>query len=140
MYPEESGLELNEARAARRWREEVDATLAAPMARAPNGKDLYVGEAAMVKLDAAGDDISPVVIMRWFQQTDGDRQVTYAKVHPLRFAEQDARGYVVDGRDACENVPLERFLLSVVDMLDPATQVRYRIPSPENISGMYMMS
>ncbi|KAJ6538911.1 hypothetical protein B0H10DRAFT_1626176, partial [Mycena sp. CBHHK59/15] len=47
LYPEDSGNRLEEARQAAKWKEEVDGNISAPMARAPNGKDYYVEEAAL---------------------------------------------------------------------------------------------
>ncbi|KAI9070340.1 hypothetical protein FKP32DRAFT_1531282, partial [Trametes sanguinea] len=47
FYPEDAGDRLSHCRQAKKWAEEVDPNLAAPMARTPEGKDIYVNEIAM---------------------------------------------------------------------------------------------
>lgn len=109
------------------------------MARGPSGKDYFVGEPAMIRLvhGPNREEIAPVVIARWFQRTEHDSTTIYAKVHHLRFSSSDRRGYLVDGRVECQDVPLSDFLHTVTDMLEPTMQARYHLAPISNIEGIY---
>ena len=90
-YPEEKAGVLEDARQASRWCSEVDANVAAPMARAEREKDYFIHAPCMAFLNSSQFDV--VMPIRWFKR-DGEM---WAKVHRLlRTRAND--GYVVDTR------------------------------------------
>lgn len=100
------------------------------MARAENGKDYYVEEAALANIDSDGTPAT-VMPMRWFMR---DR-VLWAVVHRLRYTSaHDA--YVIDGtRAGCLELPLTAFFLNSEDLDDPDCQQRYNLP-PLKMTGI----
>ncbi|KAJ7246761.1 hypothetical protein C8J57DRAFT_726125 [Mycena rebaudengoi] len=130
LYPEDSGIRLEEARQATKWKEEVDGNVSAPMARSANGKDCYVEEPAMANLDGHGN-IGPVMPMRWLMR-DGN---LWAVAHKLRITrEQDA--YVIDATSGGSlELPLTAFFLTVEELADSDCQKRYLLP-PLKIAGI----
>ncbi|KAI0696468.1 hypothetical protein C8T65DRAFT_583417, partial [Cerioporus squamosus] len=130
VYAEESGERLAECRQARRWRHEVNANLAAPMARSATGKDYFVEEIAVV--DVPGRGLAPVMISRWFMK---DSQLL-ATVLPLRVSLDGGR-YVIDARTGQQfDIPLEAFRLSVLDLEDnPTVLDALQLPRCGDIEG-----
>jgi hypothetical protein len=130
LYPEDSGIRLEEARQATKWKEEVDGNVSAPMARSMNGKDYYVEEPVMANLDSHGN-IGPVMPMRWLMR-DGN---LWAVAHKLRITrEQDA--YVIDATSGGSlELPLTAFFLTVEELADSDCQKRYLLP-PLKIAGI----
>lgn len=113
---------LNEASQAERWRCEVDANLAAPMARGEGDKDFFVDEPCLVSY---GDNIEVVIPTRWYQR---DKE-TYARVHPIIVT---ADGFVVDGRpNSCFDIPLSYFFLNIADLQTEICQQTYSLPEPK---------
>lgn len=108
------------------------------MARGPGGKDYFVGEPAMIRLgdESSQEQVAPVIILRWFQRSENNRTVIYAKVHRLRFSSSEHHGYLIDGRTECQDIPLNNFLHTVTDMLEPAMQARYQLAPIGNIEGI----
>ncbi|KAJ7239146.1 hypothetical protein C8J57DRAFT_1086540 [Mycena rebaudengoi] len=130
LYPEDTGEHLEEARQAAKWKDEVDANIAGPMARDVDGKDYYVEEPCLAHLNNGG--VGPVLPIRWFMRGE----TLIAIVHLLHITPQrDA--FIIDGTaSGCIELPLSAFFLSVVDLQDPACQARYGLPSPHKIAGI----
>ncbi|KAI0054859.1 hypothetical protein BV25DRAFT_1766987, partial [Artomyces pyxidatus] len=128
---EDSGVKLEEARQAQRWLSEVDGNLAGPMARTKHGKDFFVYEPALANIDCLGTT-APVMPTRWFTREGR----IFARVHRLRLT-KEGDSYVIDGRTSeCCDIPLEAFVLSVIELNEPELQRRYRLPAPSNIKGI----
>ncbi|KAJ7215273.1 hypothetical protein C8J57DRAFT_1096269 [Mycena rebaudengoi] len=129
LYPEDTGERLEEARQAAKWKDEVDANIAVPMARDVNGKDYYVEEPCLAHLNNGG--VCPVLPIRWFMRGE----TLIAIVHLLHITPQ-LNAFIIDGTaSGCIELPLSAFFLSVVDLQDPACQARYGLPSPHKIAG-----
>ncbi|KAL7285971.1 hypothetical protein ACG7TL_001086 [Trametes sanguinea] len=123
----------SELRGAKRWAHEVDANLAAPMARSADGKDYFVNELAMANIDAFGY-LAPVVPIRWFRR-DG---ALFAKACLVRL-DTSMQGtptkFVVDAQESGEvDIPLSKFVLNVEDLCTPEVQERWALPPPDHIS------
>ncbi|KAJ7687827.1 hypothetical protein B0H17DRAFT_1203347 [Mycena rosella] len=130
LYPEDTGCRLEEARQAAKWKEEVDGNVSSPMARAENGRDYYVEEAALANIDPDGT-VAPVMPMRWFTR----HGVLWAVVHRLRIT-QNHDAYVIDGTPTgCLELPLTAFFLTAEDLDEPDCQRRYNLP-PLRISDI----
>ncbi|KAJ7702836.1 hypothetical protein B0H17DRAFT_1157414 [Mycena rosella] len=122
LYPEDTGCRLEEARQAAKWKEEVDSNVSSPMARAENGRDYYVEEAALANIDPDGT-VAPVMPMCWFTR----HGVLWAVVHRLRIT-QNHDAYVIDGTPTgCLELPLTAFFLTAEDLGEPDCQRRYPI-------------
>lgn len=126
---------LEDTRQARKWLKDVDANLAAPMARVRRGdtnRDYYVHELALVQ--PHGEECArPVMIKRWYEK-EGE---LVADVHPMRLTpERDT--YVVDAReDRVTAVSLDAFLLSVEELAMREIQMRYTLLAPDRIRGTW---
>ncbi|KII95863.1 hypothetical protein PLICRDRAFT_98567, partial [Plicaturopsis crispa FD-325 SS-3] len=130
VYAEHSGPKMGEARQAERWRDEVDGLLAGPMARDSSGRDYFVNEICFANIDSLGT-ATAVLPVRWYEK-DG---ALWAQVHRVLLT-SDGDAFVIDARDGGHmDLPLTAFFLSVVELLDPVTQRRYGIPSPNNLRG-----
>ncbi|KAI9063124.1 hypothetical protein FKP32DRAFT_1652266 [Trametes sanguinea] len=133
--PEDSGEYLGQACQGRRWRHEVDANLACPMARGADGHDYFVNEVAMAAIGRQGG-LAPVMVRRWYRKGG----TIWASVNPMLLQdgpEPETRSLIVDEREASGiEVPLWAFRLSVVELLDPATQRNKHLPSPARIAGV----
>lgn len=101
------------------------------MARGKGGKDYYVEEVCLVRLDNTGK-VGPVMPMRWFMRNGELWSIT----HPLHITPSRS-AFVIDGSDAaCVEIPLENYFLNVRDLEDPDCQARYGIPAPSEIAGI----
>ncbi|KAJ7110514.1 hypothetical protein C8R44DRAFT_833390 [Mycena epipterygia] len=130
LYPEDSGCRLEEARQAAKWKEEVDGNVSAPMARAENGKDYYVEEAALANIDDEGT-VGPVMPMRWFTR----HGIIWAVVHRL-WATENRDAYIIDGTPGgCFELPLTAFFLTSEDLDSRDCQQRYSLP-PLKFAGV----
>ncbi|KAJ7110945.1 hypothetical protein C8R44DRAFT_742719 [Mycena epipterygia] len=130
LYPEDSGCRLEEARQAAKWKEEVDGNVSAPMARAENGKDYYVEEAALANIDDEGT-VGPVMPMRWFTR----HGIIWAVVHRL-WATENRDAYIIDGTPGgCFELPLTAFFLTSEDLDSRYCQQRYSLP-PLKFAGV----
>ncbi|KAI0258461.1 hypothetical protein BC834DRAFT_847348, partial [Gloeopeniophorella convolvens] len=127
FYPEEGSPEHSEAWHGRRWKDEVDANLCAPMARAPNGQDFFVEEPALVNIHGTPAPV-PVWVKRWYAR-DG---ALHACVHPLSIDHQ-ADTFVINGEETLD-VPLSSFAMNFV-MLNDVHQ-HYSLPPPTAIQGI----
>ncbi|KAG8682769.1 hypothetical protein FRC08_014735 [Ceratobasidium sp. 394] len=133
FFPQDDGKSMNREANGRRWMEEVDASLAAPMVRKslPFGhQDYFVHEpilASITQTDGSSTTI-PQAFMptRFFQRGDD----LFARSHPLLPVDS---GYIIDG-DTHVELPLSSFLLPFPDFL--SGHERYNLPSPENIFGV----
>lgn len=79
---------LEDTRQARKWLKDVDANLAAPMARVRRGdtnRDYYVHELALVQPHSE-ECARPVMIKRWYEK-EGE---LVADVHPMRLTPERA--------------------------------------------------
>ncbi|KAL1669170.1 hypothetical protein GGF50DRAFT_21913, partial [Schizophyllum commune] len=125
---EDAGSGLDRRSQAGKWRNEVDPMLGGPMAR-HNGKDYYVEEPALARLDGA-EGVHPVLPMRWFTRSGA----TWAQVWPLRkHPTKDA--FLVDARaPALSEVPLTAFVLSYPELASTHEALGY--PNPGLINGV----
>lgn len=130
--PEKSDDMLGEAFQADRWRYEVDPDLACPMARAADGRDYFVNEAAIAMVGDSGE-LAAVMIRRWFTV----HGAIHAIASPL-VRTRDQSHLIVDGRDEKQlEIPLSSFRWCIHDMVGPNARAEMQsMPSPENISGM----
>ncbi|KAG9079135.1 hypothetical protein FS749_008794 [Ceratobasidium sp. UAMH 11750] len=133
FFPQDGGKSMNRAANGRRWMEEVDASLAAPMVRKslPFGhQDYFVHEPilASVAQTEGSSTIVPQAFMptQFFQREDN----LFARSHPL--LPHDS-GYVIDG-DTHVELPLSSFLLPFPEFL--SEHERYNLPSPDIIFGV----
>ncbi|KZT19673.1 hypothetical protein NEOLEDRAFT_1158985 [Neolentinus lepideus HHB14362 ss-1] len=131
FYPEDSGIRLQEARQAARWREEVDALVACPMVCNDDGRDFFIEESCMANIDNLGT-VAPVMPVRWFKH-EGK---IWAKVHMMRLTpEHDF--LVIDGRKGSSlDLPMSAFFLSVLELKDADISRRYNLPHPNRIAGV----
>ncbi|OJT11326.1 hypothetical protein TRAPUB_12201, partial [Trametes pubescens] len=128
LYPEVDGNKLCEARHAKRWQDEVDAALAAPMARSTTGKDYFVNEVALANIDMQGT-VAPVMVARWFIRAGK----LIAKAHPMRLT-LDGVELVIDAREQKTiEIPLTSFVLNIDNLLSSHTQAEWRLPAPDKI-------
>ena len=137
LYPEDGeGPSLKHPRQGKKWAKEVDPNVAAPMARALDGRDYFIHELAMAKLGSQ-ENIAPVVVARWFQR-DGAIVSKAYPVHLRHSASSRTPDMVVDTRDTeILEVPLSAYIFCVKDLLDPVVQERWGIPSPERLCCKY---
>ncbi|KAF8593810.1 hypothetical protein BDV93DRAFT_612096 [Ceratobasidium sp. AG-I] len=126
FFAEDDDPHVSNARRGTKWREEVDNTLAGPMARIHYGKDSYqdyfVNEPALAKL---GDSLMPVIISRWFKR----RGSLVAQVHRL-IPLDDFTGFSIDGT-SCISVSADDFHLALPEFR--RVHLEYRLPSPDCI-------
>ncbi|KAG8703410.1 hypothetical protein FRC09_004178, partial [Ceratobasidium sp. 395] len=134
FFPQDGGKSMDHAANGKRWMEEVDASLAAPMVRKrlPFGhQDYFVHEPllASVAQSEGSSTLVPQTFMptRFFQR-DGD---LFARSHPL--VPVDNVGYVIDS-DVHVELSLSSFLLPYPELL--SKHIKYDLPSPENILGV----
>ncbi|KAG9084144.1 hypothetical protein FS749_005446 [Ceratobasidium sp. UAMH 11750] len=125
-YPEDAGPSVKGALHGAKWREEVDGTVASPMARlyAHTGayQDYFVDEPALVKI---GGNVTPVLVSRWFTRAGS----LVANVHQLiPLTGQD--GYAVDGGN-CLEVPQADFHLALPEFRQVCAE--YSLPPPDQI-------
>ncbi|TBU25646.1 hypothetical protein BD311DRAFT_852410, partial [Dichomitus squalens] len=130
LYPEDGyDTMLKHPRQAKKWAETINPTLAAPMARAADGRDYFVHELAMAKL-GSNDDIAPVVIARWYQR-DGR---LFSKAHPVLIYETGRLGeteFVIDARnEVLTEVALDSYVFCIEDLCLPEVQQQWGLPDP----------
>lgn len=138
FYPQDNGRSYNQAANGARWREEVDASLAAPMVRRllPNGhQDYFVHEPFLASVASKPNDstlLLPGAYMptRYFER-EGD---LFARAHPLLHRNE---GYVIDG-DTHLEIPLYNFLLPLPEFRERHSE--YGLPAPDIIHGAYEMA
>ena len=131
LYPEDGdGTHLKHPGQGRKWAKEIDPTLAAPMARASDGRDYFVNEIAMAEVNK---NVTPVIVARWFQR-DG---ALVSKAHPVRlYAAGEEPAWVIDARPkAIIEVPLVSYLFCVEDISLCEVHEQWNIPPPERIHG-----
>ena len=131
--PEMGSTTFSECAQAERWASEVDPNLAGPMVRAPDGRDYFVNELAMVAHDAH-PGCFPVVIRRWFRKAGG----ISALVCPVLVHEDTSKpGLVVDDREGTRfDVPLSLMRYCIEDLLRPPAYAPGYLPKPE-IKGAF---
>nr|VWO97023.1 Uncharacterized protein [Ganoderma boninense] len=129
--PELGSASFGECAQGERWASEVDPNLAGPMVRAPDGRDYFVNELAMVS-EGTGPACFPVVIRRWFRKGGG----TCASVCPV-LTYDDKPGLVVDDREGSRfEVPLAAMRYCVEDLLKPPWYAPDYLPSPSIIGTL----
>ncbi|KAG8719403.1 hypothetical protein FRC09_011168 [Ceratobasidium sp. 395] len=134
FYPQDSGSSMSCAAHGKRWSEEVDASLAAPMVRKllPFGQyqDYFVHEPLLASVSVSDDEYALVpqafLPVRFFERS-GEM---FARCHPLT---PEGLGYTVDSDIHTE--------LSITAFLLPLTELRlrhgeYGLPSPDQILGV----
>ncbi|KAG9077049.1 hypothetical protein FS749_011115 [Ceratobasidium sp. UAMH 11750] len=132
FYPQDDGSSLKQAANGRRWMEEVDPSLAAPMVRkylAVGHHDYFIHEPFLASIavnDQLPLDPTPLLPTRYFERSG----VLFARSH--RLIPKDS-GYVING-DTHIDVPLSSFLLPFPEFLVEHT--RYQMPCPSNIIGV----
>ncbi len=116
-------------RQGKRWRSEVDAELAGPMARGADGQDYFVHELA---LGLVHDVLVPVMITRWFER----HGALFAQVHPVRLT-SDGAAYVIDARqEKMFDIALNDLKVSVVELEKHETHSFHHLPHPNHIEGI----
>ncbi len=116
-------------RQGKRWRSEVDAELAGPMARGADGQDYFVHELA---LGLVHNVLVPVMIARWFER----HGALFAEVHPVRLT-SDGAGYIIDARqEKMFDIALNDLKVSVVELGKHETHRFHHLPHPDNIEGI----
>ncbi|CDO70741.1 hypothetical protein BN946_scf184798.g56 [Trametes cinnabarina] len=134
LYPEDGGNELKHPRQGRKWREEVDPNLAAPMARTAEGKDFFVHELALASIDTLGH-VAPIVPTRWFHR-NGQLMSKALRVKLGTF--NGSQRFIVDARvEQNIEVPLTAYLLNVEDLLDDEVQRQWSLPAPDQVHGKH---
>ncbi|KAJ2990713.1 hypothetical protein NUW54_g8391 [Trametes sanguinea] len=139
FYPEFAENELQHPRQAKKWCEEIDPNLAAPMARNAEGKDFFVHELALASIDGLGH-VAPVVPTRWFYR-NGQlvSKAQRAMVEPV--GPGGSQKFVIDGRtEELLEVPLTAYLLNVEDLLEELVQRRWALPPPDLVHGVMVNS
>ncbi|KAF8597802.1 hypothetical protein BDV93DRAFT_595834 [Ceratobasidium sp. AG-I] len=110
VFPEGAGPHVTNPSHGAKWREEVEGSLASPMARlhGPNGsyRDVFVNEPSLVKIDG---QVAPVLVTRWFTR----QKALVANVHRL-IPVSDPSGYAVDG-SVCLEIAQQDFHLALPD-------------------------
>ncbi|KAG8725629.1 hypothetical protein FRC09_000016 [Ceratobasidium sp. 395] len=131
VFPEDAGPFMSNATHGSKWREEVDGSLASPMARVytknkESYQDYFVNEPALARLD--GKDV-PVLVTRWLTRN----KTLVANTHRL-IPLSDRDGYAIDGQD-CLEVPEEDFLLALPTFRVVHSQ--YNLPHPDKVLAMW---
>ncbi|KAG8712744.1 hypothetical protein FRC09_019504, partial [Ceratobasidium sp. 395] len=130
-FPEDSGEYMAGPTHGEKWRTEVDANLASPMARLHKTsgafQDYFVNEPCLVR---AGDQTAPVMVSRWFKR-NGSLVANVHKLVPL----EGRNGYAVDGGN-CLEVPEEDFHLALPDFR--RVYGEYKLPSPDHILDFWV--
>ncbi|KAG8790917.1 hypothetical protein FRC12_010650 [Ceratobasidium sp. 428] len=130
FYAQDEGATVRQAANGKRWMEEVDASLAAPMVRKdlPVGhQDYFVHEPFLASLEIDGQLVPrPLLPIRFFERSGS----LFARSHPL--LSSDA-GYTIDG-DIHIDVPVSSFLLPFPEFCQEYE--RYELPCPESIIGV----
>ncbi|KAG9089952.1 hypothetical protein FRC06_001282 [Ceratobasidium sp. 370] len=132
FYPQDDGKSLRQAANGKRWMDEVDASLAAPMVRkclAVGHHDYFVHEPFLASISVENEPHTvpkPLLPIRYFERS-GE---LFARSHPLLPTDS---GYVIDGETHLE-VPLSAFLLPYPEFL--REYGRYEMPCPSNILGI----
>ncbi|EIN08604.1 hypothetical protein PUNSTDRAFT_28808, partial [Punctularia strigosozonata HHB-11173 SS5] len=112
-YPEDAGVLRRECWHGDKWRHEVEASRAAPMARDPvSGRDYFVDELAFVMTQPSNGSL--VYVRRWFSRND----TLWAEVSEV-FTGSRQGYFVVDAASNRREVPLTSFLLSIEELSLP---------------------
>lgn len=132
--PEIGSATFGECTQGERWAFEVDPNLAGPMVRAPDGRDYFVNELAMVSHGTEhGPGCFPVVIRRWFRKAGG----ICASVSPV-LTYEDKPGLVVDDREGTRfEVPLSAMRYCIEDLLRPPHHAPHYLPSPSIVGKSF---
>ncbi|KAG8696163.1 hypothetical protein FRC09_008684 [Ceratobasidium sp. 395] len=129
VFPEDAGPYSSNATHGTKWRKEVKAEFASPMARIYTGnsyQDYFVNEPALALVD---DIVVPLLITRWIKKSDS----LVAQAHRL-VPLSDRGGYAVDGRE-CFEVQESELLVALPDFR--VVHKEYDLPSPEHILALW---
>ncbi|RDX43344.1 hypothetical protein OH76DRAFT_1206029 [Lentinus brumalis] len=124
-YCEDTGESGSETWQFSKWRYEVNGSLAGPMVRDDNGKDYFVDEPALAKVDGLGT--IPVIPARWFTRSG----TMYALAHILHVNHSRPDTFIVDARESIE-LPFVDFVVPYPELA--ADHVHYNLPHPSNVS------
>ncbi|KAI0629204.1 hypothetical protein C8Q77DRAFT_1161385 [Trametes polyzona] len=136
LYPEDGqATELKHPRQVSKWAKEIDPALAAPMARAEDGRDYFIRELALANVDGSLHPL-PVVIARWFRKGG----VLISKAHPVLLHQQmdgePTQRFVIDMRaERLLEIPLTSYLCCVDDLLREDVRVQWGLPHPGDVYG-----
>ncbi|KAF7339159.1 hypothetical protein MVEN_01993000 [Mycena venus] len=129
VLSEDSAERLDEACQAQKWKLEVAADLAGPMARHEN-KDYFVNEPALANIGTLGE-YAAVLPSRWFLR----KGKIWAKVQRLiSHPDEKSDSLVIDNCHECEEIPLSNFFLSFEEL--KTTHTYHNLKNPAKITGI----
>jgi hypothetical protein len=132
FYPQDNGKFMKQAANGKRWMEEVDASLAAPMVRkylSAGYHDYFIHEPFLASVSADNESNPapvPLLPVRFFERAG----TLFARSHPLL---PKGSSYIVDGETHLE-IPLSSFLLPLPEFRQE--HCRYNLPCPNEILGI----
>ena len=129
VFTEDSGERLAEACQAEKWKNDVHADLAGPMAR-HLGKDYFVNEPALAALGVGDDEMVAVLPSRWFIR-EGK---LYARVQRLMSHPTEDCLLINNHSNSCEEVPLDSFIVPYPEL--QVVHSYHNLKNPQRIAGM----